>query len=156
MTWKLKVLAACALFLPMLAPATADAETIGVSMSQFDDNFLTVLRSGMAKHAATLPGVSLQMEDAQNDIGKQLNQIQNFIAAKVDAIIVNPVDTDATPKMTALAAKAGIPLVYVNRLPADKTLPPRLHSSARTRGNPARWRCKRSASSWAGRATSSF
>jgi ABC-type sugar transport system substrate-binding protein len=72
MTWNLKVLAASALFLPMIAPASAGAETIGVSMSQFDDNFLTVLRSGMAKHAATLPGVSLQMEDAQNDIGKQL------------------------------------------------------------------------------------
>ena len=27
---------------------------------------------------------------------KQLDQIQNFIAQKVDAIIVNPVDTSAT------------------------------------------------------------
>lgn len=126
MTWKLKALAACAFLLPMFLPAAASAETIGVSMSQFDDNFLTVLRNGMTKHAATLPGVSLQIEDAQNDIGKQLNQIQNFIAAKVDAIIVNPVDTDATPKMTALAEKAGIPLVYVNRLPADKQLPPKV------------------------------
>jgi inositol transport system substrate-binding protein len=126
MTWKSKLLAACAFFLPILLPAAASAETIGVSMSQFDDNFLTVLRDAMTKHAATLPGVSLQMEDAQNDIGKQLNQIQNFVAEKVDAIIVNPVDTDATPKMTALAEKAGIPLVYVNRLPADKQLPPKV------------------------------
>jgi len=126
MTWKLKLLAACMLFLPMIAPAAASATTIGVSMSQFDDNFLTVLRNGMTKHAAAMPGVSLQVEDAQNDVGKQLNQIQNFIAAKVDAIIVNPVDTDATTKMTALAEKAGIPLVYVNRLPADKKLPPKV------------------------------
>jgi inositol transport system substrate-binding protein len=36
---------------------------------------------------------------------------------------VNPVDTDATPRMTRLIQRAGIPLVYVNRLPADKQLP---------------------------------
>lgn len=106
----------------MLAtPATA--ETLGVSMALFDDNFLTVLRNGMSDYAETLPGVQIQFEDAQNDIGRQLNQIQNFIAQGVDAIIVNPVDTDATPKMTQLAAAAGVPLVYVNRMPADADLP---------------------------------
>lgn len=104
----------------------AMAANIGVSMSQFDDNFLTVLRNGMQDYAKTKPGISLQVEDAQNDVGKQLNQIQNFIAEKFDAIIVNPVDTDATPKMTKLAAAAGIPLVYVNRLPADAKLPPKV------------------------------
>lgn len=106
---------------------SASAAKIGVSMSQFDDNFLTVLRGGMQSHAAKLGNVQLQFEDAQKDIGRQLNQMQNFISSKVDAIIVNPVDTDATSKMTKLAAQAGIPLVYVNRVPADwKTLPPKV------------------------------
>jgi inositol transport system substrate-binding protein len=68
----------------------------------------------------------IQFEDAQSDIGRQLNQLENFLAQKVDAIIVNPVDTDATPRMTRLATRAGIPLVYVNRLPGDKQLPPRV------------------------------
>ena len=103
----------------LLSPLAAQAEKLGVSMAAFDDNFLTVLRNGMKSHAATLKGVDVQFEDAQNDVGKQLNQIQNFIAQKVDAIIVNPVDTDATPKMTQLATAAGIPLVYVNRMPGD-------------------------------------
>ena len=107
--------------------STAWAAKIGVSMSQFDDNFLTVLRGGMQAHAASLGDVQLQFEDAQKDVGRQLNQMQNFISAKLDAIIVNPVDTDATSKMTKLAAQAGIPLVYVNRVPADwKTLPPKV------------------------------
>ena len=107
--------------------SAAWAAKIGVSMSQFDDNFLTVLRGGMQNHAAKLGDVQLQFEDAQKDVGRQLNQMQNFISSKVDAIIVNPVDTDATSKMTKLAAQAGIPLVYVNRVPADwKTLPPKV------------------------------
>ena len=98
---------------------TAQAENIGVSMALFDDNFLTVLRNGMGDHAASLDDVTLQIEDAQNDVGKQLNQIQNFVASGVDAIIVNPVDTDATVAMSQAAADAGIPLVYVNREPVN-------------------------------------
>ena len=105
----------------MLA-SSAMAGKIGVSMAKFDDNFLTVLRNGMVAYAKE-KGQDLQIEDANDDVGKQLSQIQNFIAAKVDAIIVNPVDTSATPKMTALAVAAKIPLVYVNRLPSDKELP---------------------------------
>jgi inositol transport system substrate-binding protein len=100
----------------------AQATTVGVSMALFDDNFLTVVRTSMKSRAQQLD-VGIQFEDAQNDIGRQLNQIQNFIAQKVDAIIVNPVDTDATPRMTRLAVAARIPLVYVNRLPGDKQLP---------------------------------
>ena len=102
----------------------AHAETVGVSMALFDDNFLTVLRNGMQDYAETLDGVTLQVEDAQNDVAKQQSQIQNFIAAGVDAIIVNPVDTDATAAMSKIAADAGIPLVYVNREPVNvDTLP---------------------------------
>ena len=102
-----------------LLSTSAYAAKIGVSMDKFDDNFLTVLRNGMSDYAKTVPGLTLQIEDAKDDVSKQLSQIQNFIANKVDAIIVNPVDTSATAAMTKLAADAGVPLVYVNREPAD-------------------------------------
>ena len=97
----------------------AFAAKIGVSMDKFDDNFLTVLRNGMADYAKTQPGLTLQIEDAKDDVSKQLSQVQNFIANGVDAIIVNPVDTSATAAITKAAADAGVPLVYVNREPAD-------------------------------------
>lgn len=102
-----------------LMGTTAMAQTVGVSMALFDDNFLTVLRNGMIEYAEGLDGVDLQVEDAQNDVGRQLNQIENFIAAGVDAIIVNPVDTSATEAMTQAAESAGIPLVFVNRKPIN-------------------------------------
>ena len=97
----------------------AFAAKIGVSMDRFDDNFLTVLRNRMSDYAKTLPGVTVQIEDAQDDVSKQLSQVQNLIANGVDAIIVNPVDTSATTAITRAAAEAGVPLVYVNREPAD-------------------------------------
>ncbi len=107
-----------------LMATTAMAETVGVSMALFDDNFLTVLRTGLADYASTLDGVDVQIEDAQNDVAKQLDQINNFIASGVDAIIVNPVDTSATQAMSDAAAAAGVPLVYVNRQPINlDTLP---------------------------------
>lgn len=106
-----------------LSANQASAAKIGVTMSAFDDNFLTVVRNNMKNYADSKSGVDIQFEDAQNDIGRQLSQVQNFIAEKVDAIIVNAVDTDATPKITRLAQSAGIALVYVNRMPGDKALP---------------------------------
>ncbi len=107
-----------------LMSTTAMAENVGVSMALFDDNFLTVLRNGIQDIADKTDGVSVQIEDAQNDVAKQLDQINNFIASGVDAIIVNPVDTSATQAMTAAAEAAGVPLVYVNRQPINvDTLP---------------------------------
>ena len=99
------------------------AEGVGVSMALFDDNFLTVLRNGIQAHADAT-GVAVQIEDAQNDVAKQLDQINNFIASGVTAIVVNPVDTSATQAMSDAAAAAGVPLVYVNRQPINvDTLP---------------------------------
>ncbi|WP_020683005.1 sugar ABC transporter substrate-binding protein [Marinobacterium rhizophilum] len=115
----LTTLAAC-----MLSGSVSAANlNIGVAMSTFDDNFLTVLRTGMEKHAKDAD-VSLQIEDGKNEVGTQLNQIQNFIASGVDAIIINPVDTDATVAMSDDAAAAGIPLVYVNRQPINVDMLP--------------------------------
>ena len=101
-----------------LMTTTAMADGIGVSMALFDDNFLTVLRNGIQTQADAA-GLKVQIEDAQNDVAKQLDQINNFIASGVSAIIVNPVDTSATQAMSDAAAAAGVPLVYVNRQPIN-------------------------------------
>ncbi|HEV7323285.1 MAG TPA: sugar ABC transporter substrate-binding protein [Ensifer sp.] len=99
---------------------TANAANIGVAMSNFDDNFLTILRLSMQKAVEGKSDIELQFEDAQTDIGKQLDQVNNFVAQGVDAIIVNPVDASATQPITAAATAAGIPLIYVNRQPVEK------------------------------------
>ncbi|TIT82440.1 MAG: rhizopine-binding protein, partial [Mesorhizobium sp.] len=99
-------------------PATAFAAKLGVSIVNFDNNFQTLLMHGMQDRAKE-KGVDIQVEDAQNDVAKQLDQVKNFIASGVDAIIVNPVDTSATQAMSDAAAAAKIPLVYVNREPVN-------------------------------------
>ena len=104
-----------------MTASSAQAAKIGVSMAAFDDNFLTVLRNGIDAQAKAA-GHAVQIEDAKNDVAKQLDQIKNFVASGVEAIIVNPVDTSATQAMTDAAGKT--PLVYVNRQPINvDTLP---------------------------------
>ncbi|WP_037172498.1 substrate-binding domain-containing protein, partial [Rhizobium sp. Pop5] len=106
-----------AAILAALTASAASAETIGVSMQSFDNNFQTLLREGLSARASEVGGVNLQIEDAQTDVSKQLNQVNNFIAAGVDAIIVTLADTSAAPGISEAAQKAGIPLVYLNLQP---------------------------------------
>lgn len=122
MTRKLMMTAA---LLGAFGAGAAGAETtIGITMTKFDDNFLTILRNGMVEYAAGMNGVNVQVEDGRDDMARQLDQVNNFIASGVDAIVANPADTDATVAMTQAAEAAGIPLVYVNREPINvATLP---------------------------------
>ena len=117
---------------------------IGVSMAHFDDNFLTILRTAMVEHAANFPGIDLRFVRRARDVGRQLSQIQNFAAQDAAAIIVNAADTSATPGMTKIAREAGVPLVYVNRRPAEETLPRVSCSSGPKTFRQARWRWKSS------------
>ncbi len=112
-----KTLIAAALSALALAPMAAQAQKIGLAMAN-QDTFLAYMSDALLARGKEV-GAQVQMEVANDDVGKQLSQIQNLIAQKVDAIIVNPVDTDVTPKMTKMVTDAHIPLIYVNRKPVD-------------------------------------
>ncbi len=93
---------ALSLLLGSGAAMAADLK-IGVTFSSFDDNYLTSVRGYMEQHVKALPkgdGVQLQFEDARADVVKQLSQVESFISQKVDAIIVTPVDTAATARIS--------------------------------------------------------
>ena len=107
-------------FLLLMLPVISKAETtIGVSMSAFDDYFLSILREAIADEAQEMNSVKLSFSDARQNEIRQQTQIDEFIAKKYAAIIVNPVDVSAksTGLMSQKARKAGIPLIFVNRKP---------------------------------------
>jgi inositol transport system substrate-binding protein len=105
---------------PTEPAATGGDETITIGVSMlFDDLWLTTLRDAMTEYAATQPGVELVMVDSKEDVATQLGQVENFVAQKVDVIVLIPANTDAADPMTKAAQDAGIPLVYVNRIPAN-------------------------------------
>ena len=134
-----KTLISVSLVALLSGASAAAAETVGVSFAAFDDNFHTVMRTKIQEYADGLDGVDVQFEDAQYDVGKQLDQVNNFIASGVDAIMMTLIDTTAAPAITAAAEAAGVPLVYMNLQPVIGipclTIRP---TSAGTRSSPAR------------------
>ncbi|MFT0180194.1 MULTISPECIES: sugar ABC transporter substrate-binding protein [Pseudomonas] len=112
----------CAAFAFALTPLALADYRIGVSIAKVDDNFMTYVRRNL-EEAGKAEKISLQFEDAQGDVVRQLNQVQSFLAQNVDAVIVLPVDTAATVNITRAATTAKVPLVYVNRRPDDPKLP---------------------------------
>jgi inositol transport system substrate-binding protein len=82
------------------------------------DAFLQKVADGMTAEAEA-QGAAIDIVAADNKVDTQLSQVENFIAQGVDAILVVAVDTSAAGPMTAAAQEAGIPLIYVNRKPAD-------------------------------------
>lgn len=116
-------LARALLALSLTAPLAAPAQKIGLAMAD-QDAFLSLLKNGV-QVASTRSGATVVAENARSDKIAQLNQIESLIAQRVEALIVVPVDTSATQRITGMAMNAGIPLVYANRKPADfEQLPP--------------------------------
>lgn len=99
--------------------AVAKTPTVGVALANFDLNFVSILRTQMQEElkAHQLDG---QFVDAKGDVALQVQQVDDFINQGVDAIILNPVDTQGVMPMIAAASRAGIPLVFVNRKPEVK------------------------------------
>ena len=114
------IVSACAPAQSTEPAASGGDETITIGLTMlFNDLWLTTLRDAMTEYAASQPGVELIAVDSKEDVATQLGQVENFVAQGVDAIIIIPANTDAADPMTKAAQDAGIPLVYVNRIPSN-------------------------------------
>ncbi len=100
-----------------IKPKDGKTLKIGVTFPILDQ-FLQKVADGISARAKE-DGVEVNIQASQEKTDVQLGQVETFIANKVDAIIVVPVDTDAAGPMTEKAQAAGVPLVYVNRRPSN-------------------------------------
>lgn len=90
--------------------------TIGVCIYKFDDAFMTTYRNAL-QEILEGKGYTVTVMDGKNDQAEQNNQINNFIAQDVDALIINPVMTSAADQIIATVKDADIPTVLINREP---------------------------------------
>lgn len=90
---------------------------IGVTFPVLDQ-FLQNVADGIQARAQEA-GVEVSIVAAQEKADVQLGQVENFISQGVDGIIIIPVDTEAAGPMTTVAKNSDIPLVYINRRPAN-------------------------------------
>ncbi len=86
---------------------------IGVSLLNLSNEFIVMLNQAMQERAKQL-GVDLIVNDAQRSADRQVQQVESFIAQKVDAIILNPCEVEASSPAVEKATAAGIPVINVN------------------------------------------
>lgn len=91
--------------------------TVGVSLLTRQHVFYNSIESALEKKAKEL-GVTLDVQDANQDSSKQLSQVQDFITKKVDAIILCPTNSAGSKSMVELAEKADIPVLTMD-IPSD-------------------------------------
>ena len=109
------LLASAALALASGAVQAKDLKTIGISLGSLGNPFFIALAKGAEFEAKkTNPNVKLLTFGYDYDLGKQVNQIDNFIAAGVDLILLNPGDVKALKPAITKAQAAGIKVVAVD------------------------------------------
>jgi inositol transport system substrate-binding protein len=86
---------------------------IGASMLGMQSEFIVNINDEMQKKADEM-GVELITVDAEKSALKQIEQVESFIAQKVDAIILNPCEVEASSPAITKALAAGIPIINVN------------------------------------------
>lgn len=89
------------------------AIVIGVSMLSLQSEFVVNVKDAIEARAKELHA-KLIITDAQRTAEKQVQQVETFISQKVDAIILNPCEVEASSPAVDKARAAGIPLINVN------------------------------------------
>lgn len=89
---------------------------IALSVSTLDNPYFVDLRDG-AQNAADEAGYELIVGDAQDDASQQQDDIENYATQQVDAILVNPVDSEAVVPAVEQANNQDIPVVALDREP---------------------------------------
>ncbi len=93
---------------------SADAKTIGVALASDSNPFYIAMLKGIKKQAKAR-GFDVSVVNAEEDLAKQLNGINDLIAKGVDGILISPIDAKALCSAYDNAKKAGIPMMSIAR-----------------------------------------
>jgi ribose transport system substrate-binding protein len=115
MQLKSLLLAGIATCLVAWTAAAAELERIGTTMGSLGNPFFVALVDGATDKAREInPDVEVISVSADYDLNKQFTQIDNFIAAGVDLILLNAVDPNAIAPAIKRAREAGIVVMAVD------------------------------------------
>jgi ribose transport system substrate-binding protein len=109
------LLASAALAIGANVATAKDLKSIGISVGSMGNPFFIALAKGAEFEAKkTNPNVKVTAVGFDYDLGKQNTQIDNFIAAGIDMILLNPGDPKAIEPAIKRAQAAGIIVVAVD------------------------------------------
>src|SRR5919112_3675274 len=97
----------------------SDKPKIGLAVANLQADFFNQIKQSVTKEAAK-QGVEVVVADARGDAATQVNQIEDFVTKRVDAVIYIPAGATAAGVPVKNAREAGIPVVAVGRHPAHE------------------------------------
>ncbi|MFC2967003.1 D-xylose ABC transporter substrate-binding protein [Acidimangrovimonas pyrenivorans] len=112
------ILAAATVAVGLTIPVIANALTVGVSWSNFQEERWKTDESAI-KAALDKAGADYISTDAQSSSAKQLSDVESLIAQGADVLIVLAQDTKAIEPAVQAAADEGIPVIAYDRLIED-------------------------------------
>ncbi|KEO85179.1 substrate-binding domain-containing protein [Tumebacillus flagellatus] len=89
---------------------------IGVSVATSQEAVYKFMEQAMRDNTEK-DGVELEWVSANNDANKQMGDVENLIAKKVDVIILHAVNTGTAKNIVKKAEAAKIPVIAMDRLP---------------------------------------
>ncbi|UCF26359.1 MAG: ABC transporter substrate-binding protein, partial [Ralstonia sp.] len=108
---------ACAMVFAGAGAHAADKplKSVGVTVGSLGNPyFVTVVKGAEARAKAINPNAKVTTVSADYDLNKQFTQIDNFISAHVDLILLNAADAKAIEPAVKKAQAAGIPVIAVD------------------------------------------
>lgn len=102
---------------PSVESTTETKGTIGFSALTLTNPFFKTIADTMAEEAAKV-GYEVVVVSGENDVKKQADQVGEFIVKGVDAIVLNPCDSQSIGPAIQQANEAGIP-VFTNDIKYD-------------------------------------
>jgi ABC-type sugar transport system substrate-binding protein len=97
--------------------------TIGVLSKNQADTFVKNISDAILARGRELQSeVNVVIQDAEGDINKQIQQAEDMITQKVDAIVLIAVDYEGCAPIVDMALKAGIPIVGDNTTTTNTNL----------------------------------
>jgi len=96
-----------------------DKPRIGLSVANLQADFFNQIKQSVSAEAAK-QGVEVVVADARGDAATQVNQIEDFVTKKVDAIVYIPAGATAAGVPVKDAKRADIPIIAVDRNPPDE------------------------------------
>ncbi len=96
-------------------PKRGDKWIIGMSQCNLGEPWRVQMNADIRKAAEAHPEIELIFKDAQNDTLRQRSQIEEFINADVDLLIVSPKEAAPLTPPVAAAFRHGIPVVVLDR-----------------------------------------
>lgn len=105
---------------------TAEASAADVNATviwrAFDDQFQSGFRIIMQNEQEVIGGVSLDMQDAANDVSTAISKLEAALTKGTDVVAICAPDRESTETMAQKCDEEGVPAVFFNMEPMETTM----------------------------------